>query len=51
MAWTPLLAAFSVGMQDSDDLAIANVCLDGMRWVLCLCLLYVCVYVFFCKFC
>ncbi|ESN92223.1 hypothetical protein HELRODRAFT_157983 [Helobdella robusta] len=31
IAWTPLLAAFSVGLQDCDDQTIANVCLDGIR--------------------
>lgn len=30
MAWTPFLAAFSVGLQDCDDPEIANLCLDGM---------------------
>ncbi|KAG8195440.1 hypothetical protein JTE90_013892 [Oedothorax gibbosus] len=29
--WTPLLAAFSVGLQDTDDLEIASLCLDGIR--------------------
>ena len=31
MAWTPFLAAFSVGLQDCDDPEIANLCLDGIR--------------------
>ena len=31
LAWTPLLAAFSVGLQDCDDQTIASVCLDGIR--------------------
>ncbi|KAG1705092.1 Brefeldin A-inhibited guanine nucleotide-exchange protein 1 [Nymphon striatum] len=31
MSWTPFLAAFSVGLQDCDDLAIASQCLDGIR--------------------
>ncbi|XP_060073397.1 brefeldin A-inhibited guanine nucleotide-exchange protein 1-like [Ylistrum balloti] len=31
MAWTPYLAAFSVGLQDCDDITIASLCLDGLR--------------------
>ena len=31
LAWTPFLAAFSVGLQDCDDLEISNLCLTGMR--------------------
>lgn len=31
MAWTPFLAAFSVGLQDCDDQEIAYLCLDGIR--------------------
>ncbi|KAI5644122.1 sec7 domain-containing protein [Phthorimaea operculella] len=31
MAWTPFLAAFSVGLQDCDDPEIAALCLDGIR--------------------
>lgn len=31
MAWTPFLAAFSVGLQDCDDPEIASLCLDGKR--------------------
>lgn len=31
MAWTPFLAAFSVGLQDCDDTEIASLCLDGIR--------------------
>ncbi|XP_070194848.1 brefeldin A-inhibited guanine nucleotide-exchange protein 1-like isoform X2 [Littorina saxatilis] len=31
MAWTPFLAAFSVGLQDCDDQDIAGLCLDGIR--------------------
>ncbi|XP_022248093.1 brefeldin A-inhibited guanine nucleotide-exchange protein 1-like isoform X1 [Limulus polyphemus] len=31
MAWTPFLAAFSVGLQDCDDPEIAAFCLDGIR--------------------
>lgn len=36
MAWTPFLAAFSVGLQDCDDPEIASLCLDGEytdRWI------------------
>lgn len=38
MAWTPFLAAFSVGLQDCDDPEIANLCLDGMAIALEECL-------------
>ncbi|CAH0389951.1 unnamed protein product [Bemisia tabaci] len=31
MAWTPLLAAFSVGLQDCDDQEVASLCLEGIR--------------------
>ena len=31
LAWTPFLAAFSVGLQDCDDSDIATLCLDGIR--------------------
>ena len=31
VAWTPFLAAFSVGLQDCDDQEIAALCLDGIR--------------------
>ena len=31
IAWTPFLAAFSVGLQDCDDPEIATLCLDGIR--------------------
>jgi hypothetical protein len=31
MTWTTFLAAFSVGLQDCDDLEIAMLCLDGIR--------------------
>ncbi|XP_074598871.1 ADP ribosylation factor guanine nucleotide exchange factor Sec71 isoform X2 [Brevipalpus obovatus] len=31
IAWTPFLAAFSVGLQDCDDTAIASLCLEGIR--------------------
>ncbi|XP_052777069.1 brefeldin A-inhibited guanine nucleotide-exchange protein 1-like isoform X4 [Mya arenaria] len=31
MAWTPFLAAFSIGLQDCDNAQIASLCLDGIR--------------------
>ncbi|KTG05656.1 hypothetical protein cypCar_00000992 [Cyprinus carpio] len=31
LAWTPLLAAFSVGLQDCDDQDVASLCLEGIR--------------------
>lgn len=31
LAWTPFLAAFSIGLQDCDDLEIASLCLEGIR--------------------
>ncbi|XP_028967932.1 brefeldin A-inhibited guanine nucleotide-exchange protein 1 [Galendromus occidentalis] len=31
LAWTPFLAAFSVGLQDCDDHEVAMLCLDGIR--------------------
>uniref|UniRef100_A0A4W3IGZ6 ARF guanine nucleotide exchange factor 2 n=1 Tax=Callorhinchus milii TaxID=7868 RepID=A0A4W3IGZ6_CALMI len=31
LAWTPLLAAFSVGLQDCDDPEVAFLCLEGIR--------------------
>uniref|UniRef100_A0A4W4GKS5 SEC7 domain-containing protein n=1 Tax=Electrophorus electricus TaxID=8005 RepID=A0A4W4GKS5_ELEEL len=31
LAWTPLLAAFSVGLQDCDDPDVASLCLEGIR--------------------
>ncbi|CAG9761800.1 unnamed protein product [Ceutorhynchus assimilis] len=31
MAWTSFLAAFSVGLQDCDDIEVASLCLDGIR--------------------
>ncbi|KAI1295380.1 Brefeldin A-inhibited guanine nucleotide-exchange protein 1 [Halotydeus destructor] len=31
LAWTPFLAAFSVGLQDCDDNDIATLCLEGIR--------------------
>ena len=30
-AWTPLLAAFSVGLQNSDDASVASLCLEGIQ--------------------
>uniref|UniRef100_UPI00398F1E08 brefeldin A-inhibited guanine nucleotide-exchange protein 1 isoform X3 n=1 Tax=Pristiophorus japonicus TaxID=55135 RepID=UPI00398F1E08 len=31
LAWTPFLAAFSVGLQDCDDIEVAFLCLEGIR--------------------
>jgi len=31
MVWTPFLAAFSIGLQDSDESMMYVQCLDGMR--------------------
>ncbi|XP_061777821.1 brefeldin A-inhibited guanine nucleotide-exchange protein 1 isoform X1 [Nerophis ophidion] len=31
LAWTPFLAAFSVGLQDCDDPDVASLCLEGIR--------------------
>ncbi|XP_065062368.1 brefeldin A-inhibited guanine nucleotide-exchange protein 2-like isoform X1 [Rhopilema esculentum] len=31
VAWTPMLAAFSVGVQDNDDTTVISLCLDGIR--------------------
>lgn len=31
MAWTPFLAAFSVGLQNCDDSEVASLCLEGIR--------------------
>ena len=31
LAWTPSLAAFSIGIQDSDDTKVIDLCLSGMR--------------------
>ena len=31
LAWTPFLAAFSIGLQDCDDVEIASLCLEGIR--------------------
>ncbi|XP_053572906.1 brefeldin A-inhibited guanine nucleotide-exchange protein 2 [Bombina bombina] len=31
LIWTPLLAAYSIGLQDCDDNDVANLCLEGIR--------------------
>ena len=31
LAWSPCLAAFSIGLQDCDDSNIANLCLEGIQ--------------------
>lgn len=31
LAWTPFLAAFSIGLQDSDDTKVVDLCLTGIR--------------------
>ena len=31
LAWTPFLAAFSIGLQDSDDAKVIELCLNGIR--------------------
>jgi brefeldin A-inhibited guanine nucleotide-exchange protein len=31
LIWSPLLANFSVGLQDSDDATITNLCIEGMK--------------------
>jgi len=31
LAWTPSLAAFSIGIQDSDDNKVVDLCLNGIR--------------------
>jgi len=31
LAWTPFLAAFSIGIQDSDDQKVIDLCLNGIR--------------------
>ncbi|KAL3315565.1 Protein transport protein sec71, partial [Cichlidogyrus casuarinus] len=31
LAWTPFLAAFSVGLQDCDDAETTNLCLEGIK--------------------
>ena len=30
-AWSPVLAAFSIGLQDCDDADVAQLCLEGMQ--------------------
>ncbi|KAF7260159.1 hypothetical protein EG68_02413 [Paragonimus skrjabini miyazakii] len=34
LAWTPFLAAFSVGLQDCDALDVAHLCLEGIRYAI-----------------
>ncbi|CAH8564731.1 unnamed protein product [Schistosoma turkestanicum] len=34
LAWTPFLAAFSVGLQDSDALDVTHLCLEGIRYAI-----------------
>ncbi|XP_067107954.1 brefeldin A-inhibited guanine nucleotide-exchange protein 1 isoform X2 [Osmerus mordax] len=34
LAWTPFLAAFSVGLQDCDDPEVAFLCLEGIRFAI-----------------
>ena len=29
LAWSPVLAAFSIGLQDCDDQVITHLCLEG----------------------
>ena len=31
LSWTPLLATFSVGLQDSDKTEVSLLCLEGIR--------------------
>ena len=31
IAWTPVLAALSIGLQDNEDTNLITLCLDGMR--------------------
>jgi brefeldin A-inhibited guanine nucleotide-exchange protein len=31
LVWSPALAAFSVGLQDSDDAVISQLCLEGIQ--------------------
>lgn len=31
ISWTPVLAAFSIGLQDNEDVNLITLCLDGMR--------------------
>lgn len=50
LAWTPLLAAFSVGLQDCDDQDVASLCLEGIRCAIriaCIFNMQVCVYTLF----
>nr|VZI51641.1 unnamed protein product [Spirometra erinaceieuropaei] len=34
LVWTPFLAAFSVGLQDCDDLSVAHLCLEGIQYAI-----------------
>ena len=34
LAWTPALAAFSIGIQDCDDAKVIHLCLNGIRCAL-----------------
>lgn len=34
ICWTPFLAAFSLGLQDSDDPEINQFCLEGFRYAI-----------------
>ncbi|CAH8653390.1 unnamed protein product [Heterobilharzia americana] len=34
LAWTPFLAAFSVGLQDCDALDVNHLCLEGIRYAI-----------------
>ncbi|CDW58249.1 brefeldin A inhibited guanine [Trichuris trichiura] len=34
VTWTPCLAAFSVGLQDSNDFEISTLCLEGFRFAI-----------------
>ncbi|XP_018655097.1 putative brefeldin A-inhibited guanine nucleotide-exchange protein [Schistosoma mansoni] len=34
LAWTPFLAAFSVGLQDSDAMDVNHLCLEGIRYAI-----------------
>jgi len=50
LAWTPLLAAFSVGLQDCDDQDVASLCLEGIRCAIriaCIFNMQVCVFTLF----
>ena len=31
IAWSPCLAAFSIGLQDCDDFVITQICLEGIQ--------------------